>query len=69
MISAKTKMKFASLLVMGGCVLQFGGCFGDFLQVAVRSIPVGFGQAIGATPATIVNGLITPLLGTLGGGA
>ncbi len=68
MFNAKTKMKFASLFVVGGCVFQLGGCFGDFLNLTLREIPVGFGRSIGATPAAIVNDIIAPLIAGLTGG-
>jgi len=55
-------MKLASLLAAGGCLLQFGGCAGDFWKLLAFNIPVGAGRALGAIPAGIIETLIAPFL-------
>jgi len=54
--------KLASLLVAGGCLLQFGGCLGDFWQILAFNVPVGAGRALGAIPAGIIQAFIDPFL-------
>lgn len=65
MVKSNRLMKFASLFVAGGWILQFGGCGGDFFQLTLRNIPIGFGRAIGAFPSTIVTDIVGPLLTSL----
>jgi len=58
-------MKMVSLLMAGGMMLQFGGCFGDFLRITAFNVPVGAGRALGAIPANLINALVAPLVAPL----
>lgn len=54
--------KFALAVLVGGTVLQFGGCLGGIGRLFLKSVVVGAGEGVGAIPAGIISGFITPLL-------
>ena len=47
-----------SLLMAGGMVLQFGGCIGRFLNIALNSIPFGFGTEVGRWGAAYFTNIV-----------